>query len=114
MVENVVEFIYCTLSQMEEIKIPMVRGSMDDIGDEEVNLTCMCITDMYYVHLHTHGLIHQSAKVHVCCLCVQGSAVGMSQSAETGSSTAMMDVDSMTTQVRPTHTHNNLLLLKRA
>ena len=37
MVENFVEFVYCTLSQMEEIKIPMVRGSMDDIGDEEVN-----------------------------------------------------------------------------
>ena len=115
MVDNVVEFIYCTLSQMEEIKIPMVRGSMDDIGDEEVNLsehtcTCMCIIDMYYVYLHVHGLIHQSAKVHVCCLCVQGSAVGMSQSAETGSSTAMMDVDSMTSQVRPTHTHTHTII----
>jgi structural maintenance of chromosome 1 len=48
--------------KMEEIEIPMVRGSMDDIGDEE------------------------------------GGSVGVSQSAETGSSTAMMDVDSMTSQ----------------
>jgi structural maintenance of chromosome 1 len=48
--------------KMEEIDIPMVRGSMDDIGDEE------------------------------------GASVGTSQSAETGSSTAMMDVDSMTSQ----------------
>lgn len=25
--------------QMEEINIPMVKGSMDDIGDEEVNFS---------------------------------------------------------------------------
>lgn len=40
----------------------------------------------------------------VCAVCVQGGSVAMSQSAETGSSTAMMDVDSMTSQVRTPHT----------
>ena len=33
------------------------------------------------------------------CAVFQGGSVAMSQSAETGSSTAMMDVDSMTSQV---------------
>ena len=28
--------VHCPRPQMEEIKIPMVRGSMEDIGDEEV------------------------------------------------------------------------------
>ena len=34
------------------------------------------------------------------CMYDQGGSVATSQSAETGSSTAMMDVDSMTSQVR--------------
>lgn len=29
----------CVHIQMEEINIPMVKGSMDDIGDEEVNFS---------------------------------------------------------------------------
>ena len=36
---------------------------------------------------------------------MQGGSVGVSQSAETGSSTAMMDVDSMTSQVTSPYYH---------
>ena len=60
-------------------------------------------------HLSPHLLIIVNIFLwytyHCCwlsCVLWQGVSVGTSQSAETGSSTAMMDVDSMTSQVRLT------------
>ena len=47
--ENVMYCVFvcalCVCVQMEEIEIPMVRGSMDDIGDEEVQI---------YMYMYIH------------------------------------------------------------
>ena len=49
LVENITfVYVHCmciVYVQMEEIEIPMVRGSMDDIGDEEV-YTCIHVHDI--------------------------------------------------------------------
>lgn len=70
---------------MEAIKLPMKRGRMEDIGDEEVCLSEH--VDMY------------SCRWSVCLrIHVQGNSLS-TQSEETGSTTAMMDIDSMSSQV---------------
>lgn len=65
---------------MEAIKLPMKRGRMEDIGDEEV---------YFSVHI---DIIMINYDV------VQGNSMA-TQSEETGS-TAMMDIDSMNSQVQ--------------
>ena len=39
--------LYLFHGQMEEIRIPMMRGNMDDIGDEEVKLKTYMYTTLY-------------------------------------------------------------------
>ena len=59
-------------------------------------------TYMYLVNVEIKHTVSLLFSLHF----VQGGSVATSQSAETGSSTAMMDVDSMTSQVSYTVQHN--------
>lgn len=76
---------------MEDIKLPFSTGRMEDIGDEEVKCPQFPLE-------HNLGQLLLRLALIDHCLSFQMSTATASQSE--GSTIAMMDVDSMTSQVR--------------